>query len=812
VTFIAAAQKSAALCFAAAFLYAASQYPFKSTYLFAVLLIYILVMVWHHQLWLFMLPALIPALDLAHWTGWFFIEEIDLLLLVTASFGYWNFDSGKRHTYLSWFALGCIGILSLAYLIGTYRGLNLITANEYYGLSNYSSRYNSLRIAKEWFWSLIFLPLLMRAAGQNLVNINTRFICGMLTGLAFVSAAVIVERLTFPGLFNFSSDYRTSAPFSAMHTGGAALDGFLALSFPLIAVPLLAYKYSNNILISLIFLAVSGYVGLTTFSRGLYLAYMASAITIALSLVTFSFSKHKLNWNVTAIVGLLSSIIIYALLQMFLCAGYRGFIAAVILLTSSWIISTTPIASRQLPANIFLAIIIEALILVLVLALPSIMLSNKAIVGILKPPYLLFFLSALIFAFLIRHRRHAPQLAERWINPPLIALICMSINMVWIGYHWAGQKTIASSIAIIVIMLFAIGAAATHHPILRLSPNRIAYVFSFAVVLTVTIPIASSYSASERFSHSTEDFRYRIRHWGQALDMMDRDCITKAFGMGLGTFPRTYFSRNELHESPAEFNYIEEIGNRYIRLTGPIYSRGIGELLRLLQRVALQQNRDYTLALDIRNSANKTPTNFGVALCERQLLYRRNCIAVKLPSIVHDSLWHHYEVTFNSQNLGDTPWPWRTPIQVEFAIEGANTSLDLDNISLRDYFGGELIRNGAFTDTNDYWFFSSDHYHLPWHIKNFTYNIYFELGWFGLIALYSLLFHSIFRLFFLARDGKITFIAVLGALVGFLVVGFTDSLLDVPRLGLLFFLILISCVLQPAIVETASHEHVEHMP
>jgi hypothetical protein len=36
-----------------------------------------------------------------------------------------------------------------------------------------------------------------------------------------------------PGLTNFASDYRTSALFWEMHVGGAALDAWLMLSFPL---------------------------------------------------------------------------------------------------------------------------------------------------------------------------------------------------------------------------------------------------------------------------------------------------------------------------------------------------------------------------------------------------------------------------------------------------------------------------------------------------------------------------------------------------------------------------------------------------
>lgn len=797
MTLHSAAAKLAAACFSGIFFYAANQYPFKATFLFIILLIYISVMVWDHQLWLFALPALIPALDLAPWTGWFFVEEIDLLLLVTASFGYWHLGRDKRYARLSGFTIVCVSMLSLVYLLGIYRGFTNFTALGGNGLDDYLSHYNSLRVGKPWLWALIFLPLLTRAVGVNLVNMNARFIPGILTGLAFVSVALIVERLTFPGFLNFSSDYRTSAPFSAMHTGGAALDGFLALSFPLIAVPLLTRQHHLYTVASLILLALSAYGGLTTFSRGLYLAYTTSIVIVTSLLVTSPLFKNKFNWIYVGVTALLLTIIIYALTQMFVSAGHRGFMAAIILLISAWMTPVTSITNRKIPTNIALAIAIEGFIFI---AFP---LSNEVRYGILKPPYLLFSLSALAFFCLAWLQRHALLLAEGWINPPLIALTCMSINMLWIGYHWAGEKALGPSAGIIAITLLLVGiSVATRNSSHQSNPNRIAYILSFIIIAMAAIPIASSYSVSERFSHSKEDFQHRMRHWSQALDMMDHDLITKFFGMGLGAFPRIYLWRNALHESTDSLRYIKENSDRYVRLTGPIYSTGIGELLRLLQRISLHENTDYTLTVDIHNVTGKTPFNFGIAVCERQLLYRKNCIATKPPTIAHDSLWHHYKVAFNSQNLGVTSWPWRAPIQIEFAIEGANASLDIDNISLRDNLGNELIRNGSFHDGSDYWFFSSDHHHLPWHIKNFTFNIYFELGWLGVIALYSLLLYAIIKLICFSRDGQILSISLLAALCGFLVVGLTDSLLDVPRLGLLFFLILIGCALRPMIVES----------
>lgn len=789
--------KVAALCLAAVFFYTASQYPFRTTYLFTVLLIYISVMAWHHQLWLFVLPALIPALDIAPWTGWFFIEEIDLLLLVTASFGYWHLGRDKVYANLPWFATVCISLLSLAYLIGTYRGFTSFAAQSGDGLNDYLSQYNSFRVGKPLFWMLIFLPLLTRIVGNNLVNIKRHLISGILTGLLFVSAALVVERLTFPGFFNFSTDYRTSAPFSAMHTGGAALDGFLALSFPLIAVPLLTRQHHLNTIVSLVLLALGAYGGLTTFSRGLYFAYMSSIVVAAPFLITSPLSRYKLNWSKISISALSFTIIIYALTQMFASAGYRGFMAAIILLFSASVMPTTCIFNLKFPVNIFLGIGIQAILLV---ALPS---SHEVSHGVFKTPYLHFLLSTFAFICLAWRYRHSLLSTGGWINPPLILLTCMSINMLWIGYHWAGEKTLGASIEIIAITLLVIKInSITRHSFLQSGPNRMVYALSLITITSAAIPIASSYSAYERFSHLKEDLQYRIQHWNQALDMMDRDYITKIFGMGLGKFPQIYFSRNTLHQPPASLHYIKDIDNHYLRLTGPIFSNGTNELLRLLQRVSPQENKDYKLALDIRTVTGKVPFRLGIALCERQLLYHQNCIATQLPEISHDSLWHHYEATFNAQKLGVTPWPWHAPIQIEFAIDGVNASIDLDNISLRDNLNNELISNGAFTEANDYWFFSSDHYHLPWHIKNLTFNLYFELGWLGVIALYSLLLHAFVRLFFRARNGQVIAVALLSSLFGFLVVGLADSLLDVPRLGLLFFLILICCVLQPVTART----------
>ena len=72
----------------AALVAACSIYPFEGHVLAPLLAGYAALLCWRPALWLFLLPALLPSLDLAPTTGWFFLEEIDLLLLITVGCGY----------------------------------------------------------------------------------------------------------------------------------------------------------------------------------------------------------------------------------------------------------------------------------------------------------------------------------------------------------------------------------------------------------------------------------------------------------------------------------------------------------------------------------------------------------------------------------------------------------------------------------------------------------------------------------------------------------------------------------------------------
>jgi hypothetical protein len=93
----------------------------------------------------------------------------------------------------------------------------------------------------------------------------------VLAGLALVVGVVLWERLAYPGLFNFSTHYRTTAMFWEMHVGGAAIDAYLTLAAPFVVWALWASRKLRHWLPLALLALLTCYAVLTTFSRGVYL-------------------------------------------------------------------------------------------------------------------------------------------------------------------------------------------------------------------------------------------------------------------------------------------------------------------------------------------------------------------------------------------------------------------------------------------------------------------------------------------------------------------------------------------------------------
>ena len=777
----------------AAFLWVLRQYPaghgLPVWLFYAVLPVYFLLLCWRPAVWLLCLPALLPVLDLAPWTGWFFIEEFDVLVLLTLACGYWRWQPGAARARLAAGAPALLWLASLAALAALLRGLLPLPPEQLNAFNNYLSPWNSLRVGKAWCWAMLLLPLLLRDAGSQLDGLRRHLLPGVLCGLALVAGCALWERAVFPGIFNMASDYRITAPFSAMHTGGAALDGYLMLAMPFAVLWLAHCRVRWHAAAALLLLALALHAVMATFSRALYVALPVAAVT-ALACLYRAQGRPSWTHRQLALFLLLGTGATALLLAMFHAAGYRGLLAAVVLLAGAFVLATRPLPWRMAPASVLCALALQGVLAALW--------PEEHASWFLKAPYALFLLSCTALA------------ACLWrgaLPAAMMAFTMLGCNMAWIGWHWAGRIALWPSALVAVLAVSLLLNSRLRQPLWRLGGAGLGVAGAAAMLLMLAIPVSASYYANERFATTTGDWQHRLRHWRGALAMMPGDWADTAFGMGTGTFPASYYWRNTLGEVPARISYADEAGNRYLRLSSPAYRAGYGELLRLLQRVPLQPDTAYVLALDVRRHGPMPVLQ--VKLCQRQLLYAHYCVAAPLrlppyarPAGDGPAAWQHYQMRIDSARLGDGNWLLRAPVQLELAASGLAEPafIDIDNLSLREPGGGELIANGQFTRGGDYWFFSSDHHHLPWHIKNLWLQWYIESGLCGLFSMLALLALAGAGLARRATRGEHGATAMLAALCGFMMVGVFDSLLDVPRIALLFYLLLLCALLRPAAI------------
>lgn len=806
--------------------------------------------------WLFFVPSLLPVLDLAPWTGWFFLEEIDLLLMLVVMCGYARWRPMPQRlpsARLPPAARFCLLLMTLAWLTALLRGLpplpEMLTGR-WPGLSpfdpnawnNYLSPYNSLRLGKAWAWALLLLPMLRRDGSAD--NLRRYALPGVLCALAMVGLCALWERAVFPGLSNLASDYRISAPFSAMHTGGAALDGYLALALPFAVLWLARARTRLASAAALLLLALALHAALATFSRSLYAALAASGLLAACCVLGAPGRALPPPRQLAA--GLLLGLAAIALLiWIFNAAGYRGLAAALLLLGGAGLVAGLPLPGRLLPASLACALALQALLAMLwplVVAVPAGAAGQLA--GLFKAPYALMLASsvALLLAW-SRAQAAASTPAGAMAQPgqgaccaAVMALAIMACNLAWICWHWTGARALpaAAMVALLaVLLLYAAARASTARRRLSYRPGQgnrsrqqplalrpMAAIESAvaaapaglsrraghsaaaaaAMLLLLAIPVSASYYAGERFVSTAGDWQGRLRHWQQALAILPQQAAPRLFGMGLGTFPTSYYWHNQPGETPARISYVGQSGQHHVRLASAGYRAGYGEPLRVLQRVEVKPATPYTLSLQVRRPA-ALPV-LQARLCQRLLLYAQHCVNVPLRLPPPTPHWQHLAATFDSRALGQGAWLQRAPVQLELAAIGASQPalIEIGQLSLRGPDGRELLANGSFSEGGTYWFFSSDHHHLPWHIKNIGLQLLIEAGWCGVLAHLLLLVLATACWWRQARAGArdgsgAGAVAMLAASTGFLAVGMFDSLLDVPRLALLFYLLLLCALL-----------------
>ena len=235
-------------------------------------------------LWLIIVPALLPVLDLAPWSGWFFLDEMDFVVLLTLAVVLWKRQPKEANgsTTPAFLAIAFL-LLVASYVASGLIGLlplDLLDANAF---SNYYSRYNSLRMSKG-FVEAMALFLLFVWHGHEESRAAKCLVIGMVLGITATSIAVIWERFRFSGLLDFASGFRVTATFSGLHNGGNDLEAYLVLTQPFVIAFIILYRRWMWSFAGFILFVLSTYSLFVTFSRAGLLALAVDGGVLALGL------------------------------------------------------------------------------------------------------------------------------------------------------------------------------------------------------------------------------------------------------------------------------------------------------------------------------------------------------------------------------------------------------------------------------------------------------------------------------------------------------------------------------------------------
>ena len=757
--------------------------------------------------WLFVVPALLPIIDFASWTGWLIFEEFDILVLGAAAGAYASIArhgpasngatvmphvfrvtaraqspaiaSPKIHVArLSAVSGTLIGLFGLWTAVGLFRGIDAAGTLEFGWFDGYYDAANSLRIAKSYLLTLLMLPPLlveMRRSDGRAIGVLAS---GLAAGLGCASLAVLWERLAFPGLLNFSSDYRTTALFWEMHVGGAALDGFLALTVPFAVRELLVAPTRARWPLAGAGILLAAYACLTTFSRGVYLAVPVSLALLTILLLMKGNVRSMPSAARTMIQGCVLVVAMAAVSHwVFRAGGYRSLLAVLGVFAMTLPLGTI---ARNIPARGWVA------------ALATGVLAGTAgsVVAFLlyKGVYVNFGLAFACCALLVWHRQQSNSLPSAIAG--LGAYVWLIIAAAGVALGWGGVRALRdTTIVLSILMAWTIWNARAPAPLWPRDLRMQFAIVGLAALAAVTATVISGGAfMTDRFSTSERDLAGRLQHWRDGIGMLNSPADW-LFGKGAGRFPQYYLFSVGNREFPGSSSMGSQNGKRYLVLSGPRHEAGFGELFRVAQRVQVAPGGQYSIVLEARAS---DAARLHLDLCEKHLLYIEGCAIAAVTVQATGESWRRYVVDLDGAKLAGGPWYAPRLAFFAMAAESPETRVEIDNISLIGPDGRDLLANGHFAQGMAHWFTTSDRYHLPWHIKNLGLNLMFDQGIVGLLLFVMLTGSAMYRLVAGEARGHPAAPFIAAALAGFLLVGLFDSLLDVPRVAFLYYLLIVA--------------------
>jgi hypothetical protein len=267
----------------AAALAQASVFPAVPLALAALIAAASVVVAWRPAWVLVLLPAAMPVLDLAPWSGRLLWDEFDLLQLAVLPIVWLRTRERPAPPPLPPLTVWVFGLFVASLAVSLVRGGWPWPWPNANALALQHGPWNALRIGKGALWALALVAATRRLPEDPAARLRL-FGTGLCLGLALTVGVVLWERWAFVGLFDFRTDYRVTGPFSAMATGGATIECFLsvAAAFALAAL-VQARRPAARIGLALL-LVLTSYAVMVTYSRNGYAALSAAVLVVALAL------------------------------------------------------------------------------------------------------------------------------------------------------------------------------------------------------------------------------------------------------------------------------------------------------------------------------------------------------------------------------------------------------------------------------------------------------------------------------------------------------------------------------------------------
>lgn len=711
-------------------------YPVASNGLLLLALILVVAQWRYRYTWLLALPVLLASVDLGAWSGWLLLDEFDGLLAVLAGTAFaagqyaGSMAPSRRGMFWLW-------MWAVVLALGLWKGLVPVPpldANAWYG---YLTHWNAVRVVRGGFWALVFAPLLLSQLTHDRQTVELRLALGLTLAMIGFGGYVLWQR-------DFLVDLLTAKDRWGLFANWLNLSG----------------KYR-----------ITG-----TFSQMHFGGEAVDAFLILVWPFAFWLLLHVRRWSMAVLASLALALAAYAIMvtitrTTYLAAGFAFLVYLVLLLGRPERSSRWPmlVGSGFLLLCGFLA-----------------WFGFRYGGSVLLAAYMMVLAGCLAGGLF----------GARWpkLSLPVGMTLLLTVGLAlalraMLNSRWADTSLgMALAIAVPSILIIGLGGLAVGRSFsARLGPRE---ALTSLAIVSIMLPIAvmalSGYQMQSRANTVSADWQTRMAHWQKTVSLVPDDLGSQFFGRGLGGFPRANLIEGASQE--AGWFFSPQGRGQVLRIVG-------NSSLALGQRLISPIPGRYTFVAQVRNPS-RASASLEVRLQPRRILEMEGWLpnSKELKFVVKPG--QSYTKLEGVIDIEPDSIPrWFDPRSLVFAVTNQGypgSALDLADIQFNDAQGNNVLLNGDFAAGGLFWLAYSDFFHLDWHMQSLYVATFFESGFFGLTVLLTLIAVAVWRAWQQNRQDRTFAAPFIAAVAGFLVLGITGTLSDVPRVMTLFLLLCVA--------------------